>query len=90
MSEQKNYEPCFAVVPADWHGRWTLLREFIRRWHGISAANVGESSALAAEEEAKLGQALPPSFREWISLCEQLLAIDAFRYPSRLLRSRPT
>ena len=78
MAEQKNYEPCFTDVPDDWHGRWTLLREFIRRWYGIPVGNVGEPSALVAEEEAKLGQSLPPSFREWISLCEQLLARDAF------------
>lgn len=76
MKLPQNYMPCFTSVPDDWRGRWSLLREFTRRWHGIPVGDAGEPSALADEEEAKLGVTLPPSFREWLGYCEELMAIS--------------
>ena len=30
-----NYEPCFYNVSDDWQARWSLIREFTSKWHGI-------------------------------------------------------
>ncbi len=79
MSQQRDYQPCFAHVPDSWQGRWALLREFVRRWYGFSLGPVGAHSNLVDREEGKLGLQLPPSFREWISFAEELYAQNAFR-----------
>ena len=78
MKQQRDYQPCFATVPDTWQGRWTLLREFVRRWHGLSLGPVGAGSMLVDTEESKLGLQLPPSFREWIAFAEELSAQNAF------------
>lgn len=73
-----SYEPVFFSVPDDWHTRWKLLREFIRRWHNVKLQDVGYKSDLVQKEEKKLGVVLPPSFREWISLASELLEEGRF------------
>jgi hypothetical protein len=79
----RDYEPCFARVPRTWKGRWELLREFTRRWHGADVGPVGRLPKRVAREEKKLGLQLPPSFREWISFADELIAKGLF---SDLLR----
>jgi hypothetical protein len=78
MTEQHNYQPCFAGVPDTWDGRWTVLREFVRRWHGFSLGPIGRRSPFVEQEESKLGCKLPPAFREFISFSEELIAQNAF------------
>jgi hypothetical protein len=75
---QTDYHPCFAAIPDSWEGRWAVLREFVRRWHGLTLDPVGRRSPLVAQEESKLGVQLPPSFREYVSFSEELIAQNAF------------
>ena len=78
MTDQRDYQPCFATVPDTWDGRWAVLREFVRRWHGFSLGPVGGRSLLVKQEESKLGLQLPPSFREYVSFSEELTGQNAF------------
>ena len=64
MSE--NYEPCFYDVSDDWQERWSLIREFTKRWHGIQFRDRTELLPLVEKEEEKLGFKLPLSFQEYI------------------------
>lgn len=61
-----NYEPCFYDVSDDWQKRWSLIREFTTRWHGIQFRNRAELLPLIEQKEKELGFALPPSFQEYI------------------------
>lgn len=67
-----DYTPCFTSMPADWAGRWTLLREFIRRWHGLPLGPVAAVSSLAYRQQQKLNRPLPPSMLEYMALLEEL------------------
>lgn len=78
MTQQRDYLPCFAAVPDTWDGRWAVLREFVRRWHGFPLGPVGRHSSLVEQEQSKLGLALPPSFREYVSFSEELTAQNTF------------
>jgi hypothetical protein len=78
MTQHSDYHPCFAAVPDTWDGRWALLREFVRRWHGFTLGPVGRRSPLVEQEESRLGLRLPPSFREYVSFSEELIAQNAF------------
>ena len=61
-----NYEPCFYDVSDDWQEKWSLIREFTTRWHGIQFRDRQELVPLVKREEDKLGFKLPPSFQEYI------------------------
>jgi hypothetical protein len=78
LSKPQDYEPCFATVPDTWHGRWDLIREFARRWYGVSLGAVGAPSRLAQQAQLVLPQPLPPSFGEYCSFAEELKAQNAF------------
>jgi|GEM_PF-3510960 len=78
MTTNRSYQPCFATVPDSWLGRWGLLREFTRRWHGLSLRPPGRYSSRVEREQSKLGIVLPPSFQEWLAFADELLAQDAF------------
>jgi hypothetical protein len=78
MIPRNSYEPCFATVPETSTGRWELLREFTRRWHGIALAPVDRISSLVYREQATLSIRLPTSFREYIAFAEELTAQAAF------------
>lgn len=68
MSSGLGYQPCFGAVPQTWSGRWEALREFTRRWHGVSLGPVGQHSEIVDREQSKVGIALAPSFRECVVL----------------------
>jgi hypothetical protein len=61
-----NYEPCFFNVSEDWRERWSLIREFSTKWHGIQFSERKEFLPLVKKEEEKLGFKLSPSFQEYI------------------------
>ncbi len=61
-----NYEPCFYDVSDDWQERWSLIREFTTRWHGIQFRDRKELLLLVEQKEEELGFNIPPSVREYI------------------------
>lgn len=67
-----NYEPCFATVPPSPQARWTLLREFISRWHEIELPLLRDAASAASDIESTLNRQLPESIREWIALARDL------------------
>ncbi|NEO88215.1 MAG: hypothetical protein F6J87_28750 [Spirulina sp. SIO3F2] len=79
MVTKDTYEPCFTTIPNTTLGRWKLLREFARRWHGVSLGSVGVESSLVKQEQTRLGVNLPLSFREYIAFADELIAQNAFR-----------
>lgn len=83
MKRPTDYQPCFAHVPDDWQGRWTLLRRFVRRWYGVSLRPVGARSTLVEIEKHRIACRLPPSLCQWIAFAEELTAKDVF---GRILR----
>ena len=62
----KNYESCFHHVSGNWQEKWSLIRQFTIKWHGIEFRDCEELLPLVRQEEAKLGFELPPSFQEYI------------------------
>ncbi len=75
-----DYQPCLRDVGEDWRDRWVVLREFIRNWFWIRQENrslrreidaVETWGAPVASVEKRIGVALPPSLKEWVSLFEQ-------------------
>lgn len=77
MIKNDNYEPCFVTIPDTTLGRWELLREFTRRWHGVSLASVGAESSFVTGEQTRLGVNLPLSFREYIAFDDELFSQNA-------------
>jgi hypothetical protein len=62
------YDPIFRDgIPADWRGRWRLIREFTERWLGVSTGDVGGQLDAVQAEERRLGEQFPPSLREYIA-----------------------
>ena len=61
-----NYEPCFFDVTDSWQERWSLIRKFTTRWHGIQYSDRQDLIPLVKQQEEKLGFKLPPSFQEYI------------------------
>jgi len=62
-----DYHPVFRKVPDDWRGRWRLLREFVERWYGIPAGDVGGHRRVSRRVEKRLGLVLPDAVHEWIA-----------------------
>lgn len=73
-----DYEPCFHNIPDTWSGRWQLVREFTRRWHGVTLSEVGQHTSVVQSKESELGIKLPPSFREWVAFSTELIAQGSF------------
>jgi uncharacterized protein (TIGR02996 family) len=75
-----DYEAVFADVPADWKGRWRLLREFTERWHGVPMGDVGGPVKATRRKEERIDPALlakvPPSLREWAAFIRDLAQSD--------------
>jgi uncharacterized protein (TIGR02996 family) len=61
-----DYEPVFRDVPDDWRGRWRLLREFVERWYGIPAGDVGGRRRESRQLERRLRVTVSPAVREWV------------------------
>src|SRR6516225_9633469 len=54
------YDPIFRDgIPADWRGRWRLIREFTERWLGVSTGDVGGQLDAVQAEERRLGEQFP-------------------------------
>lgn len=64
--------------PQHWRDRWAVIREFIRRWHGVPLPDIGGQENRIRDVETKLGYALPPSCREWAALLLDLIDSKAF------------
>src|SRR5688572_6661031 len=78
MGIEHHYEPCFGHIPAAASERWTLLREFISRWHNLNLPISRDLERASREHEYTLNRTLPDSIREWIALAKDLIAIDSF------------
>lgn len=78
MSFKRSYEPCFLTAADTVLDRWELLREFARRWHGVSLEAVGEKGNLDNDEQVGSGKSLPLSFKEYIAFAGELIAQDKF------------
>jgi uncharacterized protein (TIGR02996 family) len=62
------YDPLFREgIPADWKGRWRLIREFTERWHGLPLGDVGGRRDAIRIEERRFGRQLPPSLQEYVA-----------------------
>jgi len=75
-----DYQPCLRDVGEDWKERWVVLREFIRNWFcerddGMvrrrQVHNVQTWGDPVAEVQERIGEELPPSLKEWVSLFSQ-------------------
>lgn len=77
------YRPTLHLLPDDTAGRFRLLREFLRRWHGLDTGDIGRTVARVAEAEASLQTTLPLAVREWIALLDDLDRIGGW---SQVLR----
>ncbi len=78
MGIEHHYEPCFTNIPESAPERWTLLREFISRWHNLNLPLMRDPERAAQEYEYTLNRPLPDSIREWIALAKDLIAMDSF------------
>ena len=72
MGYGTDYEPVFRDVPADWRGRWRLLREFTERWHKVPLPDIGGQPDRVRHAEEAVGGDLPPSMREWVAFTGDL------------------
>jgi hypothetical protein len=79
MGIAHHYEPCFASVPQSPANRWTLIREFISRWHNLNLPLLRDPERSAQECEYALNRTLPDSIREWIALSNDLISLDSFQ-----------
>ena len=73
-----DYEPVFYDVPDGWKERWRLLREFVERWHQIPLGDVGGHAEDIEKTEKSLGMKLPPSVKEWIAFCSELIDLSVY------------
>lgn len=71
MTKPASYEPVFAYVPDDVLARWELIREFIRRWHGIPLPPVNPHYTPLLELPLP-DYVLPRSLLQWLSLVDDL------------------
>lgn len=72
------YRPTLYRCPEDTAGRFEVLREFLRAYHGLDTGAVGRTVARVGEAEARVGKSLPLAVREWISLLDDLDRIGAW------------
>jgi uncharacterized protein (TIGR02996 family) len=77
MRYGNDYEPVFRVVPADWKGRWRVIREFVERWYGLPMGDVGGGLEEVRAIEGRLDRTLPPSIREWIAFVSDVSKRDS-------------
>jgi hypothetical protein len=78
MGMESHYEPCFTSIPQAAEARWTLLREFVGRWHNLNLPLSRDPERVAREIEYTLNRTLPDSIREWVALAHDLTELDAF------------
>ncbi|GAB5406360.1 MAG: hypothetical protein Aurels2KO_45910 [Aureliella sp.] len=78
MGIAHHYEPCFTSIPESITDRWTLLREFVSRWHNLNVPRLRDPEYAARDIEYALGQPLPYSIREWVAFSCDLIEIGAF------------
>ncbi|MEL6110892.1 MAG: hypothetical protein AAFU85_33210 [Planctomycetota bacterium] len=83
MDDEYCYEPSFAEIPTDVGQRWTLLREFVAKWHGLDIPIVRDCERIASRHEQAIGQSLTYPLREWAAFGQGLVDLDAF---NRVLR----
>ena len=62
----ENYETCFFNVSNNWSKKWSLIREFTTKWHGIKFRDREKLLPLVIQKEKKLSFKLPPSLQEYI------------------------
>jgi uncharacterized protein (TIGR02996 family) len=75
-----DYDPVFRDgVPADWKGRWRVVREFTERWHGIPLPDVGGRPGEIRAAESRVGVTLPPSVREYIAYAHDVFPEPGYR-----------
>lgn len=72
------YQPTLHRLPADTSGRFAVLREFLRRWHGLDTGPVGRTVAAVDEAEARVKKQLPLAVREWIVLLDDIRRLGAW------------
>jgi hypothetical protein len=77
------YQPTLHRFPDDTAGRFAVIREFLRRWHGLDTGTVGRTVDRVDEAEARAGKPLPLAVREWIVLLDDLSRIGGW---GRVLR----
>ena len=83
MGIEHHYEPCFASIPESVPDRWTLLREFVSRWHNLNMPQLRDPERSARDIEYSLDQKLPYSMREWVAFSRDLIAINSFEHVMR-------
>ena len=83
MGIEHHYQPCFALIPDSVTERWTLLREFVSRWHNLNLPLIRDPERTARDIEYSLGQPLPNSIREWIAFSTDLIDINSFEHVMR-------
>lgn len=83
MGIEHHYEPCFASIPDSVPDRWTLLREFVSRWHNLNLPLLRDPERAARDIEYSLNRQLPNSIREWVAFAHDLVAINSFEHVMR-------
>ncbi len=83
MAIEHHYEPCFFSIPDSISDRWTLLREFVSRWHNLDLPLLRDPERASHEIEYSLNRKLPNSIREWIAFAHDLVAINSFEHVMR-------
>lgn len=66
------YTPTLHRLPDDTAGRFAVLHEFLRGWHGLATGGVGRTVERVAAAEARIKLPLPLAVREWIVLLDDL------------------
>lgn len=66
------YQPTLHRLPDDTRGRFRVLREFLRGWHGIDTGTVGRTVPRVREAALGVHKRLPLGVREWIVLLDDL------------------
>jgi len=83
MGIAHSYEPCFEHVPDDPAERWTLLREFVCRWHNINLPHLRDCERASNCEEDELSIRFPHSLREWVAFSKDLITLGEFDHVLR-------
>ncbi|MEM9069644.1 MAG: acyl carrier protein [Myxococcota bacterium] len=77
------YEPVLHTWPSEIDGRWQVIRELLRRWHGVDLPPALRTPERLANAETARGQALPHSAQEWVRLLDQVERGNVWGYVFR-------
>jgi len=72
------YQPTLHRLPDDTPGRFQILREFLRRWHGHDTGTVGRTVDRIGAAESTIKKQLPLGVREWIVLLDDIDRLDVW------------